>query len=56
MAARYYAIQAVARGQAEGDGKKYVPQIVKDILGRLPALTPAVKLSSTLEEKKKVAA
>ena len=53
--ARYYAIQAVARGQAEGDVKKYVPQIAKDISGRLPALTPAAKISSTLEEKKKVA-
>jgi hypothetical protein len=56
MAARFYALQAVARGQTEGDGKKYVPEIVKDICGRLPALTPATKLSSALEEKKKVTA
>jgi predicted ATPase len=52
LAARYYAIQAVARGQAEGDSKKFVPQIAKEILTRLPNLTPAEKLSSKLESKK----
>ena len=48
MAARYYAIQAVARGQAEGDSKKFVPQIAKAIVTRLPDLIASEKLSSKL--------
>ena len=55
MAARYYAIQAVARGQAEGDIKKYIPQIAKDISDRLPVLKAAAKISASLEEKMKAA-
>jgi len=49
MAARYCAIQAVARGQAEGDLKKFVPQVVKEIAARLPNLAVSKKLSSTLQ-------
>jgi hypothetical protein len=48
MAARYYAIQAVARGQVEGDLKKFVPQIAKEIAARLPNLAASEKLSSKL--------
>jgi predicted ATP-dependent endonuclease of OLD family len=53
MSARFYAIQAVARGQVEGDAKKYVPQIVKEMATRLPALAAAEKISIKLEAEKK---
>lgn len=53
MAARYYAIQAVARGQADGDLKKFVPQFAKDIAERLPGLVASEKLSSTLQKPMK---
>lgn len=48
MAARYYAIQAVARGQAEGDLKQFVPEIAKKIAARLPNLVASEKLSAKL--------
>jgi len=48
MAAGYYAIQAVMRGQVEGDAKKFVPKIAKEIAVLLPNLAASEKLSSKL--------
>lgn len=45
MTARFYALQAVKRGKAEGDAGKYVPATVKNIREKLAGLKPAAKLS-----------
>jgi putative ATP-dependent endonuclease of OLD family len=48
LAARYYAIEAVGRGTAEGDPSKYVPAFVTQIKAKIEALSAPEKQSVIL--------
>jgi predicted ATP-dependent endonuclease of OLD family len=48
MLARYYAQQAIQRGEREGDVGKYIPKFLKDVRQLLPSLKESQKLSTKL--------
>jgi predicted ATP-dependent endonuclease of OLD family len=48
MLARYYAQQAIQRGEREGDVGKYIAKFLKDVRQLLPSLKESQKLSTKL--------